>query len=114
MAAFQQHNRRASKLSIPEVMEIRELYRKGSVTQGQLSRQFGVSVIQIGRIVRGEVWQQMPTLDPIMSEGALKESAARMLALQEQLTAKRLSDAVAEANKGNTMVEELKRSPLDE
>jgi len=119
MTSFQQNNRKASKLSVPEVMEIRELYRKGHTTQGQLSRRFGVSVIQIGRIVRGEVWQHMPILDHNMSEGELKESAARMVKYQEQMQAKsleKLAETAADLNKGNVMVDELTqlRSPLDE
>ena len=53
------------KLSKEQVQEIRENYGKG-VTQGALSRHFGVSIGQIGRIVRGESWQEgagnrMPT-----------------------------------------------------
>lgn len=117
MPIFQRNNRRASKLSVPEVEEIRYLYQQGKLTQGDLSRRFGVSVVQIGRIVRGEVWQQLPVLSPLMSEGELKESATRMLAMQEKLQ----EDAVArlhelvEAPKKlvDTMLDEI-RSPLDE
>ena len=78
MTAFAQGNRRASKLSMSDVQEIRRLYSEGRVTQGSLSRQFHVSVIQIGRIVRGEVWQQLPVLGNMISEGELKDSEERM------------------------------------
>jgi len=115
MPNFSQGNRRASKLSFPEVAEIRRLYAQGVITQGDLSRRFGVSVIQIGRIVRGEVWQQLPVMDRGMSEGELKESAERMLALQQSLTgAAKLEQVAKDLNKGNEMVDELIRSPLDE
>ena len=105
---------------MPEVQEIRHLYNQGRVTQGDLSRRFGVSVIQIGRIVRGEVWQQLPTLEHLMSQGELRESADRMLAMQEQLqrdTAAKLQADAAELMKADKFIDELAgqpRSPLDE
>ena len=120
MPAFQKSNRRASKLSVPEVQEIRHLYNQGRLTQGDLSRRFGVSVIQIGRIVRGEVWQQLPTLEHLMSQGELKESAARMLEMQEKLQAEsaaKLQADAAELKKADGFLEELinePRNPLDE
>ena len=119
MSGFSQGNRKASKLSVPQVIEIRLLYEQGKFSQGALARRFQVSVIQIGRIVRGEVWQNLPVLDPVMSEGEVKESAARMLALSEKVagsgTAK-LQETAADLNKGNVMLDELtnSRSPLDE
>jgi hypothetical protein len=57
MNRFRRGNVTASKLSPSEVHRMRELYNSG-VTQGALSREFKVSVGQVGRIVRGEVWQE--------------------------------------------------------
>ena len=51
-------------------------------TQGSLSRRFGVSVGQIGRIVRGESWQNSFDRTP-----DLEQSAKRLLALQEAVLA---------------------------
>ena len=116
MSTFSLYNRKRSKLSVPEVTEIRELYRRGEMTQGALSRHFKVSVVTIGRIVRGEVWQHLEVLDPVMSEGTLKESAARMLALQESMqkqSVEKLTKDAAELMKADKMLEELK-NPLDE
>lgn len=87
MAVFQQGNKRARKLSVTEVQEIRKLYAEGYKTQGQLSREFSVSVIQIGRIVRGEVWQDIPVAAETLSPGELKDVMDRALALQKSLIA---------------------------
>lgn len=46
---------RAAKLDWPTVQRIRELYAEG-FSQGRISREFGISVAQIGRIVRHEAW----------------------------------------------------------
>ena len=57
MSKFSRGHTKAAKLTATQVLEIRELYNQG-FTQGALSKQFHISVVQIGRIVRGEVWQQ--------------------------------------------------------
>lgn len=46
----------AAKLTLEQVQEMRRHYRDGA-TQGDLSRYYGVSIGQVGRIVRGESWQ---------------------------------------------------------
>lgn len=48
----------AAKLTPDDVYELRRLYAEESWTQGRLSRHFRISVGQVGRIVRGESWQQ--------------------------------------------------------
>lgn len=52
---FGRSNRAAKKLTLEEVVEIRRRYDSGD-TQGALARSFGISAVQIGRIVRGESW----------------------------------------------------------
>lgn len=59
MSKFNQNNSRASKLSPVQVHEIRSKYAAG-YTQASLCREYGISIGQIGRIVRGESWQQFP------------------------------------------------------
>jgi len=44
------------KLGYGQVQDIRTKYEAGA-TQGSLAREYDISVIQIGRIVRGEVWR---------------------------------------------------------
>lgn len=56
MSKFTAGHRRSAKLSADQVRRMRELYSEGA-TQGSLARAFGVSVGQVGRIVRGESWQ---------------------------------------------------------
>ena len=80
MSAFTQQNSKASKLSASEVVEIRRLYLEG-MTQGALCREFGVSIVTIGRIVRGETWQKLPVAEKPLSEGEMKASQERVLAM---------------------------------
>lgn len=82
MPEFHKGNKRAvRKLTATQVYDIRLLYRRGDCTQGELARDFGVSVIQIGRITRGEVWQEIK-LPP--SDRDVEESMRRMLQVQEE------------------------------
>lgn len=83
-APFSRGNTRASKLRASQVQEIRTLYAAGH-TQGALARDYGVSIVQIGRIVRFEVWQHLPPPGP--SDAEIRESEQRMLAEQERLAA---------------------------
>ena len=84
-APFTKGNIRRSVLTPSKVLEIRAFYNKGHVTQGQLARDYGVSVVQIGRIVRGEVWQGLRA--PESSREELVATAARLLALQQDMAA---------------------------
>lgn len=54
---FGQNNTRAGKLTPAIVYELRQRYVEGW-TQGRLAREYQISVGQVGRIVRGEAWQQ--------------------------------------------------------
>lgn len=54
---FNRGHSAAAKLTPQQVLEIRDRYNSGW-TQGKLSREYQVSIGQIGRIVRGEAWQQ--------------------------------------------------------
>ena len=75
------------KLSGMSVGEIRRRYSSGE-TQGALSRDYGVSVGQIGRIVRGESWQNSAVLaqhrPPEMPQEDSNAMIERLLALQAQ------------------------------
>ena len=84
-----------SALNWMKVRELREAYGGGE-TQGSLSKRFGVSVITIGRIVRGESWQEKGGggavvrgaggfVPPVMTMEELDRSAQRMLELQKTL-----------------------------
>ena len=52
---FGMHNRRAAKLGAVQVEAMRREYANG-MTQRELGAKYGVSVGQVGRIVRGESW----------------------------------------------------------
>lgn len=46
----------SSKLTTEQVREMRQKYLDG-VTQSTLSKEYKVNVSHVGRIVRGEIWQ---------------------------------------------------------
>lgn len=71
------------KLTQQQVGEIRQLYGEG-YTQGALSRHFGVSIGQVGRIVRGESWQagagnRLPTT------AEMDKTLGNLLRMQQQV-----------------------------
>lgn len=46
----------ASKLTLEQVRQMRKEYEEGA-TQSQLAKKYQVNVSHVGRIVRGEMWQ---------------------------------------------------------
>jgi len=101
---FRLHNKAQGnrKLTYSQVQEIRTLYEAGT-TQGQLCREYGVSVVQIGRIVRGEVWKdagQAVRRGPSAED--VQAALARSLAVQAEVTGAPLETLAA-----------VPRSPLD-
>lgn len=68
MTMFGPGNKAGRKLSTKEVEEIRVAYENGH-SQGAIARHYRMSVVQIGRIVRGESWNV---------SGRLREAPARM------------------------------------
>jgi len=48
-----------SQITEKEVKEIKELYKKGTLSQSQIGRIFFISQTQIGRIVRNERWKHI-------------------------------------------------------
>lgn len=97
---FRQNNKAQGnrKLTYGQVQDIRTLYAAGS-TQGALCREYGVSVVQIGRIVRGEVWndagsavrQAAPAID-------VQAALARSLAVQAEVTGASVESLVVPAS----------------
>ena len=83
----------AMKLDGWKVEEMREAYAKGE-SQSSLCRKYGVSIGTGGRVVRGESWQggeaareRGLAIRPRVAE-APEEILARMLALQEMVSAR--------------------------
>ncbi len=72
---FNRHNNRAAKVTHTIVLEMRERYALGW-SQGRLAREYHLSVGQVGRIVRGESWQQFSTI-PAGSSGVIDEELQR-------------------------------------
>lgn len=52
-------NTKSATLTPHLVLQMRRDYASG-MTQGQCAKQYGISVGQVGRIVRGEAWMQVP------------------------------------------------------
>jgi len=76
---FERKNSKAAKLTPEDVRAIRKYYAEGA-TQGDLCRHFGVSVGQIGRIVRGESWSGKAA-DGMKTAAEAERSLARMQAM---------------------------------
>lgn len=76
MTKFQKRNTRSAKLDQEQVRMIRRRYGQGE-SQGSLARELGLSIGQIGRIVRGEAWQ---SVKPEPTDKEIAESAQRLLA----------------------------------
>jgi len=78
---FHVKNSKAAKLTASQVIEIRRLYAESDATQGQIARDFEISAVQVGRILRGESWQQLPATMPTREE--MDMSARRLYEMQE-------------------------------
>ena len=76
---FERKNSKAAKLTPEMVRQIRQYYAEGA-TQGDLCRHFGVSVGQIGRIVRGESWAGKAA-DGMKTPAEAERSLARVQAM---------------------------------
>ena len=72
---FPKGNTRAAKLTGEQVMNIRGRYARGGVTQGELCREYRVSINTIARIVNGQSWAGLPIP---LSERELQASQARL------------------------------------
>lgn len=46
----------ASKLTEDQVSEIKTIFNAGGVTRKRLAKQYGVSDVVIGKIIKGEIW----------------------------------------------------------
>jgi hypothetical protein len=87
MTKFSKGSLAAAKLTPSQVMEMRELYNE-RWTQGALARRYGISVVQVGRIVRGESWQQYPQPphpDEIEHSKAIAPQAPEVTLTQESV-----------------------------
>jgi hypothetical protein len=99
MGKFTKGNVQAKRLTAEKVLEIRLKYSEGQ-SQGSLAREYEVSVGQVGRIVRGEVWQNFQQVEPTQaieerlammqskpSDKKINESLAKLAAKLEESTA---------------------------
>ena len=84
MNNFHRGNKRAAKLTAEQVQDIRRRAATGRWTQRALSAEFEVTVVQIGRIVRREVW--MDLAPPALSASQEADTMKRLLALQRSLS----------------------------
>ena len=100
-----QTNLNAAKLTATAVAEMRRL-RAAGATQGALARMFGVSVVQVGRICRGEAWQEFGGRVVQDAEqdltAALQRQAMAHMPTEEELAAsiKRTQELLSERPSG--------------
>jgi hypothetical protein len=114
MMGFELKNKRAKKLTAGDVAEMRGHYAQGA-TQGALSRHYGVTIGQVGRIVRGESWQEgAGTRMPTQEE--MDETLRRLMLQQQQVDAQQAAgsvDPVAAEVLGGVAPRRAPPSPLD-
>ena len=82
--AFGPKNSRAAKLTAGQVIAIREQYAAGGCTQADLCRHYGVSVIQIGRIINGQSWQKLPMAPKTAADAAASQARLLEMLRREQ------------------------------
>lgn len=78
MSKAGRRNTLTAKLTPSDIQKIRWRYDHGE-TQGALAKDFLVSVVQIGRIVRREVWM---SVQDIVTDEDLRKSAERLAEVQ--------------------------------
>lgn len=78
---FEARNTRSAKLTAGQVIDMRHKYAHLRYTQGRLAREYGLSVVQVGRILRGESWQGLP-IEPTSEE--IAASARRVFESLDQ------------------------------
>lgn len=105
---FWSGNTRAAKLTAALVEQIRERYKEPGVTQGQLAREYRVTAAQIGRIIRGESWQNIP--QPAPTQEDIAGSLQRLLNAQKEVQGTSAREKMAETIKGpaDKYLDELK------
>jgi transposase-like protein len=90
---FNQGNKRAAKLSNEVVLEILDKYHNKGQTQGQLAREYDVTVNTIGRIVRRETHQRV--MMPVDVQASAEQLAAFQASLPPSEALERLQQAIA-------------------
>lgn len=112
MPRFYSGNARSARLTAAQVQTIRTRYQAGGITQGDLAREYQVSVVQVGRIVRGESWQHMPL--PAPGPDDMAAMLARSVRLRAEIQPPEESSAVKKMQRelsgaaGNELLDELK------
>jgi hypothetical protein len=93
--SFPLNNKRQGnrKLTYGQVQDIRTRYEHGA-TQAQLGREYEMSVVQIGRVVRGESWR-----DAGMAVITQEERMASVVVPSDEELAARMARVMEEAKK---------------
>lgn len=48
---------KSSKISLEDVVAIKDLYASGKYSQTEIGKKYGISHTQVGKIVRGKAWK---------------------------------------------------------
>lgn len=88
---FPMGNTKAGKLNGLQVADIRVKYHQEGWSQGRLAREFQVTIGTIGRIVRGETWQNSP--HPASNRAAYQEGGHFPLTEEQLNIAAKASEA---------------------
>jgi transcriptional regulator with XRE-family HTH domain len=113
---FSKHHTRAAKMTAEMVFKMRQRYAEGA-SQSELADEFDLSIVQVGRIVRGEAWRSVANPAKMLSEEELAAVGRRLLETQREVNASKgqppieQSDSVLERLQRDVAAE---RKPADE
>jgi plasmid maintenance system antidote protein VapI len=82
MGDMMRKGRGRSKLSVEEVVRIKNLFRCGKRSMGSLAREFGVTQQAIRNLIRGESWLGVGVNLKVMSKKVIMKSPAKLTAEQ--------------------------------
>lgn len=105
MAKFSAHNSRAAKVTAEMVLRMRLEYAKGA-TQNELADRYDLSVVQVGRIVRGESWRHVANPAKALSAEELAAVARRLIDIRP--------DVEQVAPEGETALERMQKDVTQE
>jgi hypothetical protein len=103
---FSRGNTAGRKMDSDRVAEMRLRYEQGE-TQGALARDFRLSVVQVGRIVRGESWMgsaalRRPSAKQVIFQPSEADIQATLQRIQELQRAKNASPPASLLDGGDT------------
>ena len=109
MAKFRnKHESASQKLTDVEVVEIRRRYAEEGLSQGELGREYDVTIQTIGRIVRGESRTKLKLPERMLTSEEINAQAAEMFArVQARMQAEAATVPIAKEKRADIQLNQL-------